>query len=85
MKDDDHQKGSFVFSGRNLELKKLSRQNDLDHISDEDILMCFKGGLTNEGKDPIYQPGDVVVGKIFKQLNQEFEIVQDSLILVVSS
>jgi mannose-6-phosphate isomerase-like protein (cupin superfamily) len=82
--DDDYQKGPFTFCGRNLELKKLSSQSDLSHISEEDILMCFRGGLTNEGKDPIYQPGDVVVGKIFKQLSEEFEVVENSLILVVS-
>lgn len=84
LNDEDHEKGTFKFCERNLELKKLSSQSDLSWVSDDDILMCFKGGLTNEGKDPIYQPGDVVVGKIFKQLSEEFEIVNDSLILVVS-
>ena len=47
-------------------------------------MMSFRGGLISDKKDPIYQPGDVVVGKVFKQLSKDFEIVKDSLLLVVS-
>ena len=83
LKNEDHEKGPFNFCERKIELKKLSKNSSLEWVSKDDILMCLKGGLTNENEDPLYQPGDVVVGKIFKQLSEEFQIVDDSLVLVV--
>jgi len=83
--DNSHKDGLKYFCGRLLKLIKASESDKiLQCVKEDDLLMAFKGGLTNEKDDPIYQPGDVISGHIFKRLSQVFKLREDSLILMIS-
>ena len=84
LKDNDFKRGNFVFCNCNMKLEKVSHVNELSIVLDNDILMCFRGGLKSDNDDSIYQPGDVVTGLIFKHLAKEFKLRSDSLILVIN-
>ncbi len=84
LKNDDINKGPFNFHGRTLNLITLNQGLNQNDIKEEQILMCLAGGLSSENDDLIYRPGDVISGKLYKQLLKDFEIIENSLILFIS-
>jgi mannose-6-phosphate isomerase-like protein (cupin superfamily) len=84
IEDGDCEKGVFKHFNSYMNVQKCFEHDDLFLNNDNDLLMCFRGGLKTVNEDLIYQPGDVITGKTYNQLKEDFDLIESSIILTIS-